>query len=126
MGYLNSVGIAQHIHRNVVRRSMTLTSPPLGGELELRRDKPFSHANDLVRIYLDNFDHLRKVDRRTALLLEGTPSELALSLRECYAEDGLPRHPKKAVQSKLGAEVQGAWVDGERGTARPRSLAMWP
>ena len=44
MGYVNSVGIAQHIHRNVVLRSMGSLSPPMGGEVELRRDKPFSQA----------------------------------------------------------------------------------
>ena len=127
MGYLNSVGVAQHIHRNVVRRSMGSLRPPLGGELELRRDKPFSQASEVVRVYLDNFDHLRKVDRRTAELLEGTPSDLALQLRECYIEEGLPRHPKKAVESKSAAEVQGAWIDGHRGTAsaKPSKVARY-
>ena len=33
---------------------------------------------------------------------------------------GLPRHPKKAVEQASGAEVQGAWVDGSKGTAAPK------
>ena len=41
MGWLNSVGIAQHVHRVVVRRCMDSVEPPLGGESELRRDRVF-------------------------------------------------------------------------------------
>ena len=37
MGYLNSVAIAQHIHRNIVRRCMGDLRPPKGAEGELRR-----------------------------------------------------------------------------------------
>ena len=43
MGFLNSVPIAQHIHRNIVRRCMGDLRPPKGAEGELRRDRPFSH-----------------------------------------------------------------------------------
>ena len=69
----------------------------------------------MFRIYLDNFDELRKVDRRTASLIEGVPSEIAEALRKTYLELGLPRHPKKSVERALKAEVQGAWIDGEAG-----------
>ena len=99
MGYINSVGIAQHVHRNVLKRAMGDMRPLMGMEHELRRDRPLSHSEDLVRIYLDNFDHLRKVDRKLAELLKSTPSDIVRKLRECYLEDGLPRHPKKSVES---------------------------
>ena len=115
MGWLNSVGIAQHIHRNVVRRCLSKVSPVVGGESELRRDRAFTSSSYLFRIYLDNFDELRKVDRRTAELIEGCPSERVLAIRDTYEEVGLPRHPKKSVQQKLQAEVQGAWIDGDMG-----------
>ena len=127
MGYLNSVGIAQHIHRNVVRSAMGSLASPLGGEAELRRDRPFSHSHNLFRVYLDNYDQLMKVDKRTALLLQGQPSEVILGLREAYLDEGLPRHPKKAVESQPCAEVQGAWVNGDKGvaSAKPGKIARY-
>ena len=69
MGFANSVGIAQHVHRNVVRRCMGSLRPPLGGESGLRRDRPFSSSSSLFRIYLDNYDLLNKTDPKTTALL---------------------------------------------------------
>ena len=127
MGFINSVAVAQHVHRNVVRRCMGALSPPLGGEGELRRDRPFSTSSCLFRVYLDNFDQLKKVDRATAEMIAGTPSKEVLRLREAYAEAGLPRHPKKATEQQLSAEVQGAWVDGAEGRvyAKPPKIAKY-
>lgn len=127
MGFLNSVGIAQHIHRNVVRRCVGSLAPPVGGEHELRRDRFFSSSPDLYRVYLDNFDQLCKVDRHLYDTLVGTPSELAKAVREAYDAGGLPRNPKKTVMQQSGAEVQGAWLDGDRGTlcAKPAKIAKY-
>ena len=127
MGYLNSVGIAQHIHRVVVQKAMG-SLRGLGLTIqELRRDRVFSSFPNLFRVYLDNFDQLQKVDRKTATLIAGTPSEAVEQLRECYAREGLPTHPKKTVQQELGAEVQGAWLDGEGGklNAKPAKIAKY-
>ena len=44
MGFLNSVSIAQHIHRNVVRWSAMAGKPPVGAEGELRKDRVMSSA----------------------------------------------------------------------------------
>ena len=127
MGFLNSVGIAQHIHRNVVRRSMGSLHPPWGAERELRRDRGFSHQSELYRVYLDNFDELRKVDRKTHALVTGQVSESVRRLRETYESFGLPTHPKKTVQQLDKAEVQGAWIDGDTGTmcAKPSKVARY-
>ena len=127
MGYLNSVGIAQHVHRVVVRRSLASLERPLGGEAELRRDRPFSQADNLFRIYLDNFDQLRKVDSKLAKTLEGSLTEEVKGLRETYTQRGLPIHPKKSVVNKTCAEVQGAWIDGDQGTAcaKPPKIARY-
>ena len=121
MGYLNSVGIAQHVHRLVVRRAMGSLANPIGGEKELRRDKPFSQSPHLFRIYLDNFDELVKVNRSFAAVIEGKVTDSVEKLRESYLERGLPRHPKKAVASQTCAEVQGAWVDGEKGVVSAKT-----
>ena len=124
MGYLNSVGIAQHIHRAVVQRAIG-SIKGLGFTVqEIRRDRGFSNFPNLFRIYLDNFDQLQKVDRKTACLLAGTPSTLVEQLREYYEASGLPRHPKKSVVQSLGAEVQGAWIEGEKGIMHAKTAKM--
>ena len=127
MGYLNSVGIAQHIHRLVVRRALGPLRNLEPFPQEIRRDKVASSCPNLFRVYLDNFDQLQKVDRATAELLLGSPSELVECLREYYTQSALPRHPKKSVEQALEAEVQGAWVDGSLGTvsAKPSKVAKY-
>ena len=123
MGWVNSVGIAQAVHRGVVQRAMGSLRLPLLGSNELRRDRPFSSSDHLYRVYLDNWDELKKVDRRTAEVIEGTPSAAAEALRDVYQDVGLPRHPKKSTEQRLQAEVQGAWIDGDKGTiADPKKL----
>ena len=116
MGYLNSVGLAQAVHRNVVRQSLGTFSKPLGGESEIRRDKASTHGDMAFRIYLDNFDMLRKCSPETAELIQGRPGDEIEHLRESYQDHGLPRHPKKSVVNQLQAEIQGAWLDGSKGT----------
>lgn len=127
MGYLNSVGVAQHIHRAVVVQAMG-SMRGLGQTIqEIRRDRSFTHCPNMFRVYLDNFDQLQIVDRKTAALIAGTPSEVVENLREHYALCMLPRHPKKSVEQSLSAEVQGAWLDGEEGTlsAKPAKIAKY-
>ena len=101
--------------------------PPIGGEHELRRDRTFSSCSHLFRIYLDNFDELKKVDRGLAELLKGTASKSVEHLRDAYAECGLPVHPKKSVQQQLQTGIQGAWVDGDAGTmcAKPSKMGKY-
>ena len=120
MGFINSVAIAQHVHRRVIGQALYSGASLASKHQEIRRDRPNSRADHLFRVYLDNFDELRKVDRRVAELVEGQPSDWTLAIRETYTCLGLPRHPKKAVEQSMHAEVQGAWVDGSRGTATPK------
>eukprot|EP00438_Fugacium_kawagutii_P004931 Skav200617 [mRNA] locus=scaffold2029:3408:6608:+ [translate_table: standard] len=125
MGFLNSVGIAQHIHRLVVRRSMGSMNPPVGGELELRRDRVMSSGSRLYRVYLDNFAQLTKVNRRLAELIKGAPTPEVLALRRFYQDHQLLIHPKKTVEQELGAEIQGAWLDGNRGTCMAKPVKIF-
>ena len=64
MGFKNSVSIAQHIHRNIIRWAGERNVVLGDSSRELRKDRSFSFANPLIRIYLDNFDLLEKVDKR--------------------------------------------------------------
>ena len=118
MGLINSVAIAQHVHRRVIGLALRGERALASGHQELRRDRGSSSADHLYRVYLDNYDELRKVDRKLAETLAGTPSAWTLAVRQTYEDLGLPRHPKKAVTQEVKAEVQGAWLDGE---ALPRA-----
>lgn len=123
MGFKNSVSIAQHVHRNIVRWSGRGGSSERGSN-EIRKDRAFPSSRNVFRVYLDNFDQLEKMDRRTAELLEGTASADTLALRAEYAQLGVPRHPKKSVSRASRAEVQGAILDGKEGIAYPKPQKM--
>ena len=120
MGFRNSVGIAQHVHRQVIRQGLNKLVPPIGGEGEHRKDRTFTSSQETYRIYLDNFDVLKKTDPETARQIEGDVGLPSLVARQAYAEAQLPRHPKKSVTQATRAEVQGAIVDGVEGIAYPK------
>ena len=48
----------------------------------------------------------------------------SLKLREQYAQLGLPRHPKKSVERKTTAEIQGAIVNGHTGRVTPKPVKI--
>eukprot|EP00438_Fugacium_kawagutii_P030551 Skav236000 [mRNA] locus=scaffold348:439265:442676:+ [translate_table: standard] len=118
MGFKNSVSLAQHIHRVLAKEALRRIGG--GMEMEMRKDRSFSSSNPLFRIYLDNFDELRRVSKGHAAALAGQVSPLVASLREVYEEYKVPRHPKKGVAQQALAEVQGAIVDGEAGVIYPK------
>ena len=120
MGFRNSVGIAQHVHRNVIRQALACASPPITGEGEMRKDKPSTSSRESYRIYLDNFDVIVKTDPETASLVSGEPGLLSLIARQAYTNANLPRHPKKSVCQATKAEVRGCILDGEAGIAYPK------
>ena len=120
MGFANSVSIAQHVHRNVIKWACQDMEPPLGGEGEIRKDQSFPSSRSKFRIYLDNFDQLEICDKKLASDIKGSASEQVLAVRARYAAMQLPRHPKKAVTRELRAEVQGALVLGDTGIAIPK------
>ena len=120
MGFINSVAIAQHVHRRVIQQALGGERQLAGRQQEIRRDRHQSTAPHQYRVYLDNYDELHKVDRALAETLRGTPSAWTLAVRETYQQLGLPRHPKKGVTQQVQAEVQGAWVDGDLGRASPK------
>lgn len=106
MGFRNSVGIAQHVHRNVINSAFKNASPAIGGQHEMRKDKPATASASSYRIYLDNFDVICKTDPQTAEIVKGTPGLFSLLARQAYSEANLPRHPKKATCQETCAEVQ--------------------
>ena len=95
MGFANSVAIAQHIHRNVVRWSAEGMSPPIGGEGELRKDMAISAARKCY-----------SYGRTTCPL--GCPGTLGKLLKRQYK-----------------AEIQGALFDGLQGFAMPKVSKVW-
>ena len=124
MGFCNSVSLAQHVHRTIVGeavRERVSRGSRTGWEAEHRKDRSFSWSNPSFRVYLDNFDMLEKVDSRTADRIRGETPPLVEALRDAYGQLQVPRHPKKAVVRSTKAEVQGAEVDGRRGSAAPKA-----
>lgn len=103
MGFSNSVSIAQHVHRNVIKWS---AMAGIGGENEMRKDPPLSSGSQLYRIYLDNFDLLERTESHLAERIKGGVADAVAQVREMYETMGLPRHPKKSVQRALRGEVQ--------------------
>ena len=89
MGYINSVALAQHLHRQIVGKA-------LSSNQEVRRDREFPKAQQYYRTYLDNFDELSK--RSQAVLASGQPSLVELLQAE-YINLGVPRNEKKAVKT---------------------------
>ena len=124
MGFLNSVSLAQHVHRNLVLGSGDGESPVNRPEEELRKDKHFSDGCRNWRVYLDNYDLLEKVQATAVTGLEGTVAPPVLALREQYEVWEVPRNLKKAVTRSTRAEVQGAIVDGDAGLAFPREVKL--
>ena len=124
MGFLNSVGIAQHVHRVLARRSQVHNQVRDTVSQEIRKDRVLPEGATVWRVYLDNYDLLEKYPHE---VLGGMVEEVApevLALRQEYQAWGLPRHPGKAVSRKTVAEVQGAVVDGERGIAYPKGQKL--
>ena len=128
MGFLNSVSLAQHVHRNLVAWSRG-DFPEAAGEYnapeqELRKDRGFTLSSRAWRVYLDNYDLLEKVEATAFAQLEGTVAPGALALRHEYEHWEVPRNLKKAVQRSSKCEMQGATVDGDLGVAYPREAKL--
>ena len=124
MGFLNSVSLAQHVHRNLVKWSGSLEANVEAGvnapEAELRKDREFSSHAMNWRVYLDNYDLLEKVKCTEVDSLRGSGAPGVLALRNEYERWGVPRNLKKTVERSSHCELQGATVDGELGVAFPR------
>ena len=123
MGWSNSVGLAQHIHRNIVEWSMTGLQAGFG-EQELRRDRTTPLVPRMHRVYLDNWDEIRRVDKHLVEEVEGAPSPHQLALRHQYELLDVPRHPKKSVESSCQAEIQGAILEGQAGVPEVHGFSL--
>ena len=117
MGFLNSVSLAQNVHRNLVKWSSKGEEEGQAQVSELRKDRPFTVANPTWRVYLDNYDLLEKVEATGMVEVQGSAPEAVLALRQEYSVWEVPRNEKKSVQRSPHAELQGAMVDGVRGVA---------
>eukprot|EP00438_Fugacium_kawagutii_P027525 Skav207791 [mRNA] locus=scaffold710:34022:37634:+ [translate_table: standard] len=120
MGFLNSVSLAQHVHRNLVEWSKQHYDDVNHTEGELRKDRSMSVKEPLWRVYLDNYDLLERVSATQMVDLEGTCPTGVLALRQEYETWGVPRNAKKSVSRSSLCELQGATVDGIQGVAYPR------
>ena len=114
MGYVNSVSVSQHLHRRLVIKAF---GGSISSAQEIRRDREFPRAPFYFRTYLDNFDVLSV---KSKSILESPELSLIEMLHATYHEHSVPRNEKKAVSAASAAEMQGAWLDGERGICSPK------
>ena len=123
MGWLSSVGVAQHLIRE-----LTLRAPKLGAGLpaaaELRRDTDLPKASKAGRaafefwsVYLDDWDHFEAGEKAEILAAVGDVSHWQRAVREAYAAWGIPRGEDKAICRSLRVERLGAFLDGVAGKA---------
>eukprot|EP00434_Breviolum_minutum_P043432 symbB.v1.2.038718.t1/scaffold6139.1/size20637/2 len=125
MGYLNSVSLAQHVHRNLALASGKHFFPEVNApEGELRKDLPFPDCDPRWRIYLDNYDLLERVEATKVLALEGSEAPGVTALKEEYDRWQVPRNVKKSTSRSTLAELQGAQVDGQLGVAYPKEAKL--
>ena len=118
MGFINSVAVAQALHREIVNCAVDRFG--ISRDAEIRRDQPLPSSATAYRVYLDNFDVLARTNREASHLLEGQLGPLASELRQVYEELKIPVNEKKSVKSGLCGEMQGALVDGVKGTISPK------
>ena len=124
MGFLNSVSLAQNVHRNLVKWACHEGDQVHHEESELRKDRPFTVSSSAWRVYLDNYDLLEKVQATGMVELEGTTPVGVLALRSEYLQWQVPRNAKKGVSRSAHCELQGATVDGVRGLAFPKESKL--
>lgn len=74
MGFKNSVSLAQRVRRVIVQRALRSSQVPLGGESEVRKDRPFPSSANVFRVYLGNLDELKRVNRQMADMINGKVS----------------------------------------------------
>ena len=98
MRLINSVSIAQHLHRRILSRAL---DGHMSSSKEICRDAELPSSKHFFRVYLDNFDELSI--RSKAVLDSGQPSLVAL-LRDEYVKLGVPRNEKKTVAEASRAE----------------------
>ena len=115
MGFLNSVAVAQHLHRQIIGRAF---GPSMNFGQEIRRDRELPSSSQFFRVYLDNFDLLSVHSKG---ILADEHGCLIHKLRDTYSELGIPRNEKKAIEAAKAAEMQGAWIDGEKGICSPKT-----
>ena len=118
MGFINSVSVAQTLHRNIV--NFAIDRLKISREAEVRRDQPLPNSALAYRVYLDNFDLLERKNREAACLLSGELSAPAAELRRVYEDFDIPVNEKKSVKTQLVGEMQGGLIDGKKGIVRPK------
>ena len=125
MGWVNAVGLFQHLHRR-----LGLSSPPGGAghsaEVEWRRDRPIPSSvvtenGGWVQFYLDDFDCPEFVDKRVWKRIQGTFSTTHRNQRQAYNHVGVEVSEDKSHARVPRVVRMGAEIDGVAGFIGPPS-----
>ena len=112
MGYLNSVGVAQHLHRNFMKK-FTVSLGVWVRVVKVRKDRSWPLSNPIWRIYLDNLDVLEKVNPALCQILEGTVSPDLAHIIQAYEA--------AAIQECRDARHGDRWNSGHRATSKGKT-----
>ena len=119
MGWLSSVGVAQHLIRQ-----LALLVPTWGAGLppdqELRRDADFpgwlvDRLREFWLVYLDNFDCCAVGERRKIVELLSSIHRWQQCIRVAYDSWGVPQNAEKSLPMSFVADSLGVALDGDEG-----------
>ena len=125
MGWVNAVGLFQHLHRR-----LGLGVPPGGaghsGEIEWRRDRPIPSSavtedGGWVQFYLDDFDCPEFVDKDVWKRFQGTVSSAHSKQKQAYKHVGVEVSEDKSHVREPRVVRMGAEIDGVLGYIGPPS-----
>ena len=94
MGWLGAANLLRHLHSELARLASAqlhrLAAPSWLGRASIPsgRDSPGRLVN-FVRVYLDNWDHMRAGLLRNEAAESGVPGALQLALRQVFHEWGV-------------------------------------
>lgn len=122
MGWLSSVGVAQHLIRELALRAPRLGAGlPAAAELRRDADPPqgvsSAGAASFWSVYMDDFDVCEVAEKEAIVAKLGEVHQWQSLIRSAYEEWGIPRGADKAVCQSLRVERLGAALDGADGRA---------
>ena len=122
MGWLSSVGVAQHLMREPdLRIPRPGAGPQLNGEVRRDCDLPIKQAASGGEVswsgYMEDFDVAEAGEKDEVMKKVGEVHQWSQAIREAFEAWGIPRSEEKACCQRLEVERLGAALDGIAGRA---------
>ena len=123
MGWVSATGIMQHLALRLCllsRRALPVAEAlPEASRQAVAAVSRELRVSDWADAFVDDHGQGEIVELDEAVTLEGVPSQYQLALRHVFAEWGVARSTKKAIQRSFVMLTRGARLDGREGRATP-------